>query len=72
MTKEMDKVSDLGLMVIGMMEIGLVDIKEGKGKYFWTNGDRYVGDFRNNKKDGKGIFYWVNGFRYEGYWRNDK
>ena len=40
--------------------------KEGKGKYYYSNGCKYEGYFRNDKKEGKGIFYYTNGDRYEG------
>ena len=39
---------------------------EGKGIYYYTNGNRYEGNFRNGRIEGKGIFYWNNGNRYEG------
>ena len=45
---------------------------EGKGVYFFVNGDRYEGDFRNNKSEGKGIYYFNNGDRMMGDWINDK
>ena len=25
---------------------------------YWNDGDRYEGDFRNDKKEGKGIYYY--------------
>ena len=28
-------------------------LKEGKGIYYWNDGDRYEGDFRNGKCEGK-------------------
>ena len=28
---------------------------EGKGIYYYNNGDRYEGDFKNDKREGKGI-----------------
>ena len=35
-------------------------------------GNRYEGDFRNEKKEGKGIFYFHNGDRAMGDFYNDK
>ena len=29
--------------------------REGKGIYYWNNGDIYEGDWKNNKGEGKGI-----------------
>ena len=47
-------------------------MRDGKGIYYWNNGDRYEGDFRNGKYEGKGIYYYNNGERYEGDYRNHK
>ena len=30
---------------------------EGKGIYYYSNGERYEGDFRKGKREGKGIYY---------------
>ena len=35
------------------------------------NGDKYEGQFQENKKNGKGIFIWINGDKYEGEWVSD-
>ena len=35
-------------------------------------GDRYEGEFRNNKKEGRGIYYYSNGNREMGDYFNDK
>ena len=32
---------------------------EGKGIYYYNNGDRYEGDFKNNNKSAKGIIYYI-------------
>ena len=29
------------------------------------NGDRYEGDYKNDKEEGKGIYYYNNSYRYE-------
>lgn len=49
----------------------------GKGRYYYANGDKYVGEFENGKKNGKGIMYWgaksrFAGNRYDGEWKEDK
>ena len=36
------------------------------GKYTWTNGDIYEGEWVNNKRTGKGKYTWVSGDVYEG------
>jgi len=43
----------------------------GKGTYTWTNGDSYIGEWRQDKKHGKGVFHLANGKRREGTWEND-
>ena len=39
---------------------------EGKGIFYYNSGDRYEGDWKNDKIEGKGIYYFNNGDRYEG------
>ena len=36
---------------------------EGKGIYYYHNGDRYEGDYKNHLAEGKGIYYYNNGDR---------
>ena len=43
----------------------------------YKNGDKYIGEFKNNLRDGKGIYYYnkkneYHRERYEGEWKNDK
>ena len=45
---------------------------EGKGIYYYKNGDRYEGDVKNGKREGKGILYFKNGDREMGDYLNDK
>ena len=51
-------------------------LKEGKGIFYWNDGDRYEGDFRNGKSEGKGIYYYnkypFKGDKYEGDFVNWK
>ena len=51
-------------------------LAEGRGIWYGTKepfvGDRYEGEFRNNKKEGKGIYYYSNGDREMGDYFNDK
>ena len=48
---------------------------EGKGTWYGTKepfiGDRYEGEWRNDKKEGKGIYYVNNGDRIMGDYYND-
>ena len=45
--------------------------KEGKGVYYYKNGDIYEGDFKNDFKEGKGVFYYKNGDREMGDYLKD-
>ena len=47
-------------------------IKNGLGTYYYHNGNKYEGEWKNGKKNGKGIFYLENNKKIEGYWRNDR
>lgn len=46
--------------------------KHGQGTYTYVNGDKYIGEYDNDKKSGQGIYSWSNGNRYEGMYQNDK
>lgn len=43
-----------------------------KGKYKWTNGNIYEGEYLNGKRNGRGKYTWVNGDTYEGEFVNGK
>ena len=45
---------------------------EGKCVLSFANGNKYDGDFANNKREGKGVLVFANGDKYEGNWVNDK
>ena len=32
-------------------------VKEGKGTFYWKNGNKWEGYFKNDKMNGEGIFY---------------
>ena len=36
------------------------------GRYQWSDGRTYNGDWKNNKMDGKGEFSWADGRKYIG------
>ncbi len=40
--------------------------------YVWTNGNRYIGDFRDNQRTGRGTILFADGGRYEGEFVNGK
>ena len=42
------------------------------GKYRFTNGDIYEGNFKNGNREGEGIYTWTDNSYYKGEWLNDK
>lgn len=44
----------------------------GCGKYTWTNGKIYEGEWANNKMSGQGKMTWPDGKLYEGGFLKDK
>jgi hypothetical protein len=44
----------------------------GHGIRTWPNGDRYEGNFKDDKKDGNGTYYYADGGKYIGYYVKDK
>ena len=48
-------------------------IKEGYGIYriyYFSDGDKYEGEWKNDKREGYGIYY-SDRDKYEGEWKND-
>ena len=48
------------------------DLKQGKGIYYFENGDKYIGDFFNDAMEGNGIYYYKDGDKYEGQFLDNK
>ncbi len=55
----------------------------GHGTYFYSDGRKYVGEYKKDKKDvkrkklsiidqGFGKYFWNDGKNYEGYWKDGK
>lgn len=49
-------------------EVGCVsgDCRNGKGYYYYSNGDKYIGEFTEGKRHGHGAYYFANGNVYKG------
>ncbi len=41
-------------------------IKEGHGTYYWNSGDKYEGNWVNDKQEGFGTYYYKSGDKYVG------
>lgn len=42
------------------------------GVHTYANGNRYDGEWQDDKPNGHGVYTWANGDRYDGEWRNGK
>lgn len=40
------------------------------GTFNYTNGSKYVGEFKDNKRHGQGTYTWADGEKYVGEWKN--
>lgn len=41
-------------------------MKHGFGKFYYYNGELYIGEWVANKKQGEGSYFYTNGDRYVG------
>jgi hypothetical protein len=45
----------------------------GYGEFNWTDGKKYIGFYKNDKKEGFGIYYWDEPCKvYIGFWKDGK
>jgi len=44
------------------------DCQNGKGTYTYSDGSKYAGEWKNNKKHGQGTYTSAYGYKYEGAW----
>ena len=42
------------------------------GRFIWSNGSCYEGQFFDNNIHGRGIYKWSDGRTYDGDWENNK
>lgn len=50
-----------------------LNLRHGKGVFYYNEGGKYVGEWKENKMYGKGVLYYPNNeIAYEGEWRNDQ
>lgn len=48
------------------------DLKEGKGEYRWSNGNRFNGDYYKDKPHGSGVYRTTKGDSYIGEFANGR
>ncbi|MGH1338911.1 MAG: caspase family protein [Aureispira sp.] len=48
------------------------DCENGKGRFIYKNGDKYIGEFKNSVPHGRGAYYGKNGSVYKGPFVNGK
>jgi hypothetical protein len=47
-------------------------VRNMDGKFFWSDGSFYDGQFENNNIHGNGVYEWADGRKYQGDWKNNK
>ncbi len=48
------------------------DCQNGKGSATYSDGNKYVGEWKDGKRNGKGKYTFANGNNYDGEWKNNK
>ena len=48
------------------------DCANGKGRFLFPNGDKYIGEFRANQPDGRGAYSYKSGDSYKGQFKKGK
>jgi hypothetical protein len=62
----------LCIPIIGFNQCISGDCNNGHGTYTYTNGDKYVGEYKNDKRNGQGTYTMANGTVYKGLFKDDK
>ena len=44
----------------------------GYGEFSWSEGKKYCGFYKNDKKDGFGLYFWPNEKFFIGFWKEGK
>ena len=63
-----------GNKYIGEVKDDKYEKYEGRGTFYWNDGDIYIGEFKNNLRDGQGKMYYKNNYKnflkYDGDFEN--
>lgn len=68
---EQEAVASAAVDVGNLRNCSSVYCRNGKGYLDYSDGSRYIGQFKEGYPEGKGICYYSNGDRYEGYWKDN-
>ena len=52
-----------------LRDCNLAPCEGGKGKFVYSDGSRYLGEFSQGQPEGVGVIYYPDGGRYEGGWK---
>lgn len=55
----------------GLRNCNSIYCGKGKGYFDYSDGTRWIGDFKDGLPGGNGVCYYSNGDRYEGEWQNN-
>jgi hypothetical protein len=55
-------VIEINEQLLGQFKEGKMN---GKGTFYYADGNKYTGDMVNDKKEGQGVLVWEDGNRYE-------
>lgn len=48
-------------------------MRHGKGVFYYNEGGKYIGEWKENKMNGKGVLYYPNNeIAYDGEWKDDQ
>ena len=50
-------------------EVGLVEKGDGFGSFYWADGNKYEGFWKNDNANGRGTLIHCDGDVYEGEWK---
>ena len=57
---------------VGFAECIKGDCNNGYGTFTWSDGAKYVGEYKDGKQHGQGTYTKVNGDKYVGEWKDEK
>ena len=61
----------LALPLIGFGQCISGDCVNGYGTYTYANGDKYVGEYKDDKRNGQGTYTYANGDKYVGEYKDN-